>query len=411
MKTEVCIIGAGVAGCFIAIQCIDNNIPFIIIDKEKKPNSKINTCFINHDYFECGASVFLDKQIEIFKLLKRYNLQEKCISISGGGSIMKYKDLTTEETKMRFQSIKKQILSLINTNINDAKELTLKEFCKLNLSIEDYKLLKNCWMDWYEICDSNAHDIVKQMEYEKGSNYFILKGGLTQLIQSCVKEFGPNRCLFNVLCKEIIVDDTKQKSTLIKCVDQYSNLTWIHANKLIISTSLEHLPNILSNNITFNTIKSRLLKLYETVPTLRYFIVMKEPISEPKLEHEIVKKYTIGGKCQWILKMDSTCYMIYVDGDLANHIQSYDDQTICKTFCDWMNEVYMLNYFRMDNIKSTKRAYWKHAFTIHSPIYYKEKQNSLDEQLTTFNSNLPFMFTCIPKRYQEGWMNAHLYNL
>ena len=106
INVDVCIIGAGIAGYYIATQCLDKNLNFILIDKSLQPNSKIQTCYIESTQLECGASVFLDTQHELFSLIKRHNLQDKCIPLTSSTSSIKYKHFSLEDSKEMAKHVK-----------------------------------------------------------------------------------------------------------------------------------------------------------------------------------------------------------------------------------------------------------------------------------------------------------------
>lgn len=81
MKVELLIIGQGVAGSFLALECLKHNISFAVIDRSSINSASLIAGAILHPLHNITGNVLQPKEKEIAEALKEYRLAEKLLGI------------------------------------------------------------------------------------------------------------------------------------------------------------------------------------------------------------------------------------------------------------------------------------------------------------------------------------------
>ena len=219
----------------------------------------------NEYNFEAGAGRIHSKHMIIQKLIAKMGLKDKLIKI--GGSIVfkpskKYSLKNTFKNQNGFSYVNHLIKLSKSENKDYLKSISFKEYADKHLSDDEVKfMLDSC--GYYGDLLFNAYDAIKSFEKEitTDSEYYIMKGGFSQLINKMVSHIKKKHSIYtNKNCIDIFYNDNVFTLNI--------NNTKISCKKLILAIPK---PNLLN----FKILKPYfpLLKSIECIPLLRLYSI------------------------------------------------------------------------------------------------------------------------------------------
>ena len=386
------ILGGGIAGCYIGLQLLKQNIPFLILEKSDPYGKQISIPTIDGQVIELGSSVFHTNQPKLLSLIKELNMEslvhpqhEKM------KAIYVYPGFHQEEAKYRFQQLKKVVKQESLKN-NHSFE-TLDQLCRRILNHEEYSIITGCWEDYYKVCDQNAYYVFHSIS----GTWCNIKGGFQQILDRSIELLKP----FIYYNHQITKLKYKSKSNLwkIEC-----------KNRQIYSTS--HL---------YFTIHSRAASIVEIIgcDRLRTYLNCGQYISCMRayviLKREIhTNVVSISGPpddnawpCKYTLQISPRVWLFsYLDGNLAIEL-SKNISGLADKWIHSMNRELNLD-LSLNDIESIEGSVWKDAYTILKPEYYKRIQS--------FNIKHEFreygvICTTLPDPDNQSWIEGSLINI
>ena len=255
---DLIIIGGGISGVYLLYNLSKSqpNLRILLLEKYNSFGGRVSTFHENNKvYYEEGAGRFSNKHKLLMKLIKDLGLKENIIHIDKKLKYIEeynkfqdhppYQDLF-KILKERSKKIDKSIL----------QNETFEKFAINEIGKEKMKIIKDSFGYLTELIIMNAYDALNLFEELNVSNFYVLGGGLSLLIEKMILEIDKNKNILmsnNNEIKDISIlkDNSFQvKNTLGKI---YS------ANKVVCA-----LPKtILEKLKIFNPIKSTLLnKVY-----------------------------------------------------------------------------------------------------------------------------------------------------
>lgn len=372
------IIGAGIAGCYIAMQLKERNEPFVLLEASKeKPHTKLET---NKQGLEMGASIFHRGQTNLMRLLRYLKLDLLIQPLPNADSTPRYvlRDtpaMPNEEIHETFERLEDMVRA---ASLNQGFRLdSVREVAKRTLTPQGYHLFKSCYDCWWEICDMNAF-VFYTTPVE---NYLMLKGGLKNVIKTAWTLFEDE---LRLDCRVESVD--KDSSGFYAVTTK--NKETLRGENLYVCLSPEHLAKVQWNK--FKPKIEELLSLMDVYSSIRYYVLLDEPVKTSS-------RYTVGHIIgHWWIQVAPDIFMLYTDGEAADALNQLDDSTISERFLKQLNAVYGTS---VKTVKRTIRAYWPTAFEVLKPEYY------------TTELQLPFLVTSLPRPEGQAWMEGHLYRL
>jgi len=376
--TKHLIIGAGVAGMYIAMQLYQKGESFVILDMTDKPHTKLES--IKEDktnpnsvILEMGASVFHTDQPKLLSLIKFFNLSDKVKVLPSSKRAFVYDNFPSFLTHDFYEILYKKLERASKKN----KLLTIDELATQILSNQEYNLFTNAWDCWYEVCDMNAYVYFSTKE----GQYLYLEGGLKQITRKGWEMFH----IVNDPVSSVNYFAIKRKY-IVECKH-----TTYFADHIYVCIGLEHLPKINWNR--FTTAINKIENLAEIKSSMRYYIILKDKLN---IEVDQLIGDIIG---RWWIKITPKIFMLYCDGPAADYLERFSDTSITKEWLHEVNSIFKLKLTDKD-IKRTIRGYWKTAFEVLTPSYY-----------TNGVPKTPFLITSLPHPKDQAWMEGHLYEL
>jgi hypothetical protein len=388
------IIGGGIAGLHIALQLLDKKeTDFLILEKDDFNKSKIFSIkdrVIKKDgtfediLIEMGPSVFHDKQVELMKLLKKLNLENTFEYVDPKSkAYFVYPGMTSDEAKKKWKELKKKVFDEVTDEL-----VTLEEAAKSILSKEDYKLLKTCWGEWYEINDTNLQVLKKSLKEE--GNYIVMKGGLSQIIEKATL---------------LVKDKIKFKHGVTKVIyDRNYTVIDSHNNKyecenLYLCANLKG-----ANEIMFEGIDEvkQYLSLAKLKHCLRCLVYFDKPINIP---YKFIMGKYLG---KYSIKYSDNLWLVaYPDDILALKLYNMPKERFIKDWIEMINREFNLSINYEDTLNKYT-GYWEDAYCVLKKEFY-EKGNDL--RLILKNKNM--LITTLPKDKGEDapWMEGYLFQI
>ena len=195
---DIIIVGCGISGLNLGLKLIKKYKNVTIYDRnnyvggrvftdKKKVGSKMVA-------FDTGAARFNSKQKNIMKLIKKYKLEKKIVSIPND-----WQTILTNSSRTYGESNNLDVNKILDDLYRDSMKLSKKKLLSItfyNLVKELYGVktanyVKDAYPYYSEIFVINAYDglIMLQGDLSNNNKFYILGGGLSLLIEEMRKDF------------------------------------------------------------------------------------------------------------------------------------------------------------------------------------------------------------------------------
>jgi len=177
------ILGGGISGLYTAYQLLKKNPDrhLLILDKRDRWGGRIHTYTNENMNLETGASRFNDRHPLFLELIHELHL-EKLIRPS-----------TSDYTFIGESpyTLKTTLLKIITASeidpFHDLRKLGFLEYASLLLPKEEIKFIEDSFGYYAELVIMNAKDAVRLMKELFLSKFYVLEGGLSQMIDELVR--------------------------------------------------------------------------------------------------------------------------------------------------------------------------------------------------------------------------------
>jgi Flavin containing amine oxidoreductase len=211
---DIIIVGGGIAGLYKAYNILKKkpNTSVLLLEATNRLGGRIYTYHDNtYKSIEAGAGRFHKKHKLLWNLIRELGLENQIIQISNKkqyipvpGTIYKNENPTGNIDKVLQESKKTPIKTLQSkTFLEYAKQVLSKEQQDPNDSI---KYILDSFGYSTELTDMNAYDTIQLIKkHYNQSNFFVLKGGMEQIITKLISklETYPN---FQYHLREPVID-------------------------------------------------------------------------------------------------------------------------------------------------------------------------------------------------------------
>lgn len=306
----ISILGGGIAGLYLAMKLSEkypNNVllleKFSIGGRIYSTNIEYTDPKTGKEYnfpYEAGAARFTKDHFILMELIEKFKLKGRLIPIKTKEKL----DITNINEK----SVSDLIIAAYQKAKGYSKDFlrshTFEEYLYhiYSPNIVRYIIDGFGYNAEFELC--NAYDSLRIFNIENfyQSEYFILDGGLSQIIDGLKKEILKN--------KGRIVENT-DITEIVKQGDSYKLLSYkgdtYHTNKLICA-----IPPVAAKKITYLENNFRgILNSINPVPLNRTFVIPKEKVD---IQEKIIK----DNLARMIIPMGEKFFQVYTDSKYAN---------------------------------------------------------------------------------------------
>ena len=386
MYIEHIIIGGGIAGCYIALQCLEKGYSFICFESKKQgePWGKQITLKKDGTNIELGSSVIHSNQKNIVDMVQKLNLH--AIPFEDEKNTKTWNKIPRSVSK----PIKDKLKVFVQNNIEKSKQMTVEEMALLCLKKEEINLLKESWFNWFESKDEIAYTYYTSTERE--GTYLQIKEGFQSVLTESQKRFP---IYFNHTVIELIRDkdgyqvivEVDKEIKKYKCKYCYYTIDFAHSSYIKL-TNCPLLKSYLSLGIS--------------KASSRVYVCFKNPVKfYDKVDNKKIINI-VGGVGHWSFKITDKIWMLsYVDGSEVEKVKYLCEENKCIK--DWVSFIY--DTFKVEGeieIEEVIGAFWKHAFTLLKPAFFNKNIQPLEPNL---------ICTTIPKPFNQAWSEGHLFNI
>jgi len=310
MNTHFLILGGGIAGLYIAMKLSEKYPNNVLLLEKYSIGGRIYSTNIEYtepktgkDYnflYEAGAARFTKDHFILMELIEKFKLKSKLIPIK----VKEKLNISSQNNK----SISQLIIAAYQKSKGYSKDFlrthTFEEYLYhiYPPNVVRYIIDGFGYNAEFELC--NAYDSLRifNMENFYESEYYILDGGLSQIIEGMKKEIIKN--------KGKIIENT-DITEIIKQGDSYKLVSYkgdtYYTNKLIST-----IPPVAAKKISYLEKNFRgVLNSINPVPLNRTFVIPKDKVN-------IQEKIINDNLARMILPMNEKFFQVYTDSKFAN---------------------------------------------------------------------------------------------
>jgi protoporphyrinogen oxidase len=339
LNYDIAILGGGISSLYFLYNLLKrDNIPknIILIEGTNRLGGRIHTIYEKDFSMEAGAGRFNDNHKLLNELLKELNLYDKKVEINNFKKFVDKERRILEDNGL--DNITQELVNIFDnlskTNKKKVKNINLYNFCKEQLGKETADKLLERSPYYTNICNENAFDSILafKKDYQENMKYYILNGGLSQIITSIEKEIlklvKNKKINFEIKYNSIINDITKNNN--IYEISSYGNKN-IKASRIVCSL----LPSTIINFPIFKNQKNMLQKI-KHYPIIRvYNLYPSDNRRKNPSWFSNLDKIITNDEIKYIIPVNSKKGVImtsYTDGIYAKNINNkYLDNTLEKT--------------------------------------------------------------------------------
>jgi len=180
MKSDLVIVGGGIAGLYAAYQHIKQNprLKITILERNRQLGGRIDTFHGKHYTVEAGAGRFHNNQVLIMNLIHELGLDDKLVPISGFDHYMTNGKLYSTKP---MQKIIKRIIQASKREhdvVSVLRNTVFFDYAKTVITKDEATLLYDSFGYSSELTDMNAFDAIVLMEehFNPTNQYYVLAG-------------------------------------------------------------------------------------------------------------------------------------------------------------------------------------------------------------------------------------------
>jgi monoamine oxidase len=282
------ILGGGISGLYTAYQLLKKNPDrhLVIIDKRDRWGGRIFTYKDQYMTVETGAARFNDKHTLLLNLIHELHLEKKIKPSSAEFTYIGESPYTLKTTLMKI------IAAGEVDPFHDLRKVGFLEYASTFLPKEEIDFIKDSFGYYAELVIMNAKDAIRLMKELFLSNFYVLDGGLTQLMDELVRrlQMFPN---LDMRLNETVL--SIQKGYVVK-TDK-----GVYKDPLCICT----MPKDPFMKLSFSKPLHSKLRQITCAPLCRIYATFKKPL--------IHKKVTSATPLRMIIPSKDTVMISYSD--------------------------------------------------------------------------------------------------
>jgi len=334
MKSDVIIVGGGIAGLYAAYQHIKQNprLKITILERNRDLGGRIDTFHGKYYTVEAGAGRFHNNQVLTMNLIHELGLDDKLVPISGFDHYMTNGKLYSTKP---VQKIIKRVIQASKREPDAGvvlKNTVFLDYAKTVITKDEATLLYDSFGYSSELTDMNAFDAIVLMEehFNPTNQYYVLAGGLSQLVEKIVDKLKATNGRVKMLTRHRVNDiefiqgqggaDQRFKITCDNIKRPY------YASKCICAVPKETLLKLRIFSPLYP-----MLNLIKTLPLCRIygqFPVIEHGVNSSGPWFKDLPKITTNNNLRIVIPMDEatgTIMISYTDNKFARYWKNIMD--------------------------------------------------------------------------------------
>lgn len=291
---DTIIVGGGISGLFTGYKLSETGKKILIIEASERLGGRIKTTYQKDFFYESGAARFHKTHTKLLSLIDELGLKEDIIELPDKiDYILRMDGRYKTENKLNLDDLLEEAISS-SKKISKEKliNMTFFQFLILVFDFETAQFIKDSFGYDSEIIHLNAHAAITMFKEDllKDNNYFVLKNGLTTIIDKLEQELNSRD---NVIIKmKTPLNEVHKNHIITEKGDKFN------FKKLILTIPSEKLEKLeyFKDNEYINSVKPiKLLRIYAKYPTKNlWFKDIKRTITDNYIRHIIPIDYDNG---------------------------------------------------------------------------------------------------------------------
>ena len=355
MIYDVIILGGGIAGLYTAYKLQQTNpkLKLLLLEKNNYFGGRIFTVHHKDLVFEAGAGRFNETHIRLHKLIDDLGLKSKIAPIPSDLTFVPSGPYPAKYFgKDPFQVMTPVLQKARETSRHELRKETFIEFARKILPKEDNQFLEDSFGYYEQLMEMNAFDAVKL--FDKGMHtrhdFFVLQGGLGQIIDQLVAKLGTSVCKKNMSVSQITYDSTTKhfEINVQRSSSNQSHTTYISRQCIaaLPRPALEAIP-------FFKPIKS----ITRTIGCKTLCRIYAQ-FDKRNIWFKHIPKSTTNNQLRYVIPIDRDKGLImisYTDGKYARYWKDKDETTMTKRLKAYIHQTFD---FEIASPIYMKKCYW-----------------------------------------------------
>lgn len=355
MIYDVIILGGGIAGLYTAYKLQQTNpkLNLLLLEKNNYFGGRIYTVHHKDLVFEAGAGRFNETHIRLHKLIDDLGLKSKIAPIPSELTFVPSGPYPAKYFgKDPFQVMTPVLQKARETSRHELRKQTFIEFARKILPKEDNQFLEDSFGYYEQLMEMNAFDAVKL--FDKGMHtrhdFFVLQGGLGQIIDQLVAKLGTSVCKKNMSVSQITYDSTTKQFEINvqRSSSNQSHTTYISHQCIaaLPRPALESIPFFKPIRSLTGTIGCKTLcRIYAQ-------------FDKRNIWFKHIPKSTTNNQLRYVIPIDRDKGLImisYTDGKYARYWKDKDETTMTKRLKAYIHQTFD---FEIASPIYMKKCYW-----------------------------------------------------
>ena len=177
------ILGGGISGLYTAYQLLKKNPDrhLVLIDKRDRWGGRVFTYKDEYMTVETGAGRFNDRHPLLLDLIHELHLEKKIRPSNADSTFLGDSPYTLKTTLLKI------ITAAQLDPFHDLKNFSFLEYASMLLPKEEVQFIEDSFGYYAELVIMNAKDSIQLMKELFLSNFYVLDGGLSQIIDALVR--------------------------------------------------------------------------------------------------------------------------------------------------------------------------------------------------------------------------------
>ena len=364
MIYDVIVLGGGIAGLYTAYTLHHQNpkLSLLLLEKNDYFGGRIYTIHEKEFTIEAGAGRWNETHILWQQLIRELGLQEKIQPIPSdlhfvpsGNYASKYFNCDPFETMNPVLSKAKQ------TPRDKLREYTFMEFAQTVLSPQDCQFVEDSFGYYEQLMCMNAYDATKLFDQGMHTkhSFFVLKGGMSQVIDKLVSKLTHKICKKNQTVTKITYPTTTNTTTNTTTTTDHLFHIEVESsgktNTYFARQCVAALPKPALQSIPFFKPIYPLLSHIGTKTLCRIYA----QFSQENIWFKHIPKSTTNNRLRYVIPIDRDKGVImisYTDGKYARYWKDKDDASIIDRV---KKQIYQTYDFKIEDPVYIRKCYWE----------------------------------------------------
>lgn len=378
---DIIVVGGGIAGLYQAWQRLkrEPHLSLLLLEADSRIGGRIWTVHNRHyTGIEFGAGRFHNKHTRFLALIRELGLDSKMIPIQGNKVYISSKEKDEDQQYVEgdvLDGMIKKILKSFQNRIsrtlkNKLQNMTFLEYLMEVLPKDYVQLIYDSFGYSSELTDMNAYDSICLIRQYYFSKFFVLRGGMSQVIDGLVKQLEKFSG-FHLRTRHRV--NTLNYDDSVFSVGCEGMVSMYHAPVVLMTANKELLLKL----PMFRPIYP-MLRMIHTLPLCRIYAIFPKNLETNRVWFHDLSRVTTNNMLRYIIPIDRELGIImisYTDNRFAKYWNRlYTEGGVEKVnlaLSKWLRKTFTT--IHIPNPTHTMVAYWEHGVAYYGVGFDSER--------------------------------------